>query len=107
MQAAPELLGIHTMPGIFPDDIDKLALSGALASDTLSADEKVGSERLQFVYQKASHTASRWVCARRHYMESPTHRWVGRRISWITTHEAMSNFSHREIRDGFRSLRTL
>jgi pimeloyl-ACP methyl ester carboxylesterase len=53
VQAPPELLGIHTnMPGIFPDDIDKAAFSGAPAPSGLSADEKVAYERLQFVYQK-------------------------------------------------------
>jgi len=52
-QGHPELLGIHTnMPGIFPDDIDKAAFSGAPAPSGLSADEKVAYERLQFVYQK-------------------------------------------------------
>jgi len=51
--APPELLGIHTnMPGIFPNDIDKAAFSGAPAPSGLSADEKVAYERLQFVYQK-------------------------------------------------------
>jgi len=52
-QGHPELLGIHTnMPGIFPDDIDKAAFSGAPAPSGLSVDEKVAYERLQFVYQK-------------------------------------------------------
>jgi pimeloyl-ACP methyl ester carboxylesterase len=52
LQAPPELLGIHTnMPGVFPDDIDKAAFSGAPAPFGLSADEKVAYERLQFVYQ--------------------------------------------------------
>jgi len=53
VQAPPELLGIHTnMPGIYPNDIDKAALSAAPAPSGLSADEKVAYERLQFVYQK-------------------------------------------------------
>jgi pimeloyl-ACP methyl ester carboxylesterase len=53
VDASPELLGIHTnMPGIFPNDIDKAAFSGAPAPSGLSADEKVAYERLQFVYQK-------------------------------------------------------
>jgi pimeloyl-ACP methyl ester carboxylesterase len=53
VQAPPELLGIHTnMPGIFPNDIDQAAASGAPAPSGLSADEKVAYERLKFVYQK-------------------------------------------------------
>src|SRR5579884_2862056 len=53
LQAPPELLGIHTnMPGIFPNDIDKAAFSGAPAPSGLSADEKLAYERLQFVYAK-------------------------------------------------------
>ena len=53
LQAAPELLGIHTnMPGIFPTDIDGAAFSGAPAPAGLSVDEKLAYDRLQFVYQK-------------------------------------------------------
>jgi len=53
VDASPELLGIHTnMPGIFPNEIDKAAFSGALAPPGLSADEKVAYDSLQFVYQK-------------------------------------------------------
>src|SRR3989440_2277959 len=51
--APPELLGIHTnMPGVFPDDINNAAFSGAPAPSGLSADEKLAYECLQFVYQK-------------------------------------------------------
>src|SRR5438445_4167451 len=53
LEGAPELIGIHTnMPGIFPADIDGAAFSGAPAPSSLSADEKLAYERLQFVYQK-------------------------------------------------------
>jgi pimeloyl-ACP methyl ester carboxylesterase len=53
VQAAPELLGIHTnMPGIFPAEIDGAAFSGAPAPSGLSADERLAYERLQYVYQK-------------------------------------------------------
>jgi pimeloyl-ACP methyl ester carboxylesterase len=53
LQAAPELLAIHTnMPGIFPADIDGAAFSGAPAPSGLSADETLAYERLRFVYQK-------------------------------------------------------
>ena len=89
VQAPPELLGIHTnMPGIFPDDIDKAASSGAPAPSGLSADEKVAFERLQFVYQNASPTATRWGCDRRHYTESRIRPSPWRLISWIMTRAA-------------------
>src|SRR3984957_9003783 len=53
VQAAPELLGIHTnMPGIFPAEIDAAAFSGKPTPSGLSEEEKVAYERLQFVYQK-------------------------------------------------------
>jgi len=53
VQAAPELLGIHTnMAGIFPPDIDAAALSGAPAPAGLSADEKIAYDALQLEYQK-------------------------------------------------------
>src|SRR5271166_4838271 len=52
-QGHPELIGIHTnMPGVFPAEIDKAAASGAPAPASLSAEEKIAYDRLQFVYQK-------------------------------------------------------
>jgi hypothetical protein len=48
-----ELLGIHSnMPGVFPTDIDKAALTGAPAPSALSADEKLAYDRLALVYAK-------------------------------------------------------
>jgi pimeloyl-ACP methyl ester carboxylesterase len=53
VQAAPELLGIHTnMPGAVPPEIDKAAGGGAPAPSGLSADETTALERLKFVYAK-------------------------------------------------------
>src|SRR6202163_2435344 len=52
VQAAPELLAIHTnMPGIFPVDIDKAAFSGAPAPSGLAADEKHAFDQLAFFYK--------------------------------------------------------
>src|SRR3954468_6815953 len=53
VQAAPELLGIHTnFPGAVPADIDQAAFSGAPAPAGLSAEEKFVYERLRSVYAK-------------------------------------------------------
>jgi len=53
VQAAPELLGIHTnMPGIFPGEVDQAAFLGQPAPSGLSAEEKVAYEALQHEYQK-------------------------------------------------------
>jgi pimeloyl-ACP methyl ester carboxylesterase len=53
VQAAPELLGIHSnMAGIFPVEIDQAAASGAPAPAGLSAEEKGAYEALKLEYQK-------------------------------------------------------
>jgi pimeloyl-ACP methyl ester carboxylesterase len=53
VQAAPELLGIHTnMPGAIPNDIHQAAFSGAPAPSGLSAEEKACYNELLFVFSK-------------------------------------------------------
>jgi pimeloyl-ACP methyl ester carboxylesterase len=53
VQAAPELLGIHTnMPGAVPPEIDKAAFTGAPASAGLSAEESHAYDQLAFFYTK-------------------------------------------------------
>ncbi|MGH9421390.1 MAG: epoxide hydrolase family protein [Thermoanaerobaculia bacterium] len=53
VQAAPELLGIHTnFPGAVPPEVDQAAFTGAAAPADLSAEEKSVFARLQSVYSK-------------------------------------------------------
>ncbi|MES1175992.1 MAG: epoxide hydrolase family protein [Myxococcales bacterium] len=58
VQAAPELLAIHTnMPGAVPAEVDKLAQAGAPAPAGLSADEKHAYDQLDFVYKHVAYGA--------------------------------------------------
>src|SRR3984893_9560866 len=51
VQAAPELLGIHTnMPGAVPNDINGAAFTGAPAPSGLAGDEQHAFDRLAFFY---------------------------------------------------------
>ena len=51
VQAAPELLGIHTnMPGAVPPEIDKAALAGAPAPSGLSPEERHAYDKLSYFY---------------------------------------------------------
>ncbi|WP_144124229.1 epoxide hydrolase family protein [Catellatospora sichuanensis] len=53
VQAAPELLGIHTnMAGAVPPEIDKAALAGAEAPAGLSQEERHAFDQLAFFYGK-------------------------------------------------------
>jgi pimeloyl-ACP methyl ester carboxylesterase len=52
VQAAPELLGIHTnMPGAVPNDINGAAFTGAPAPSGLAVDEQHAFDRLAFFYK--------------------------------------------------------
>jgi pimeloyl-ACP methyl ester carboxylesterase len=52
VQAAPELLAIHTnMPGAVPNDINGAASTGAPAPSGLAADEQHAFDRLAFFYK--------------------------------------------------------
>ena len=52
VQAAPELIGIHTnMAGAVPDNIDKAAYAGAPPPSGLSADERHAYDQLAFFYK--------------------------------------------------------
>ncbi|MDB5127024.1 epoxide hydrolase family protein [Mucilaginibacter sp.] len=52
VQAAPELIGIHTnMPGVVPPELDGAAFTGMPAPSGLSEEEKYAYEQLVFVYQ--------------------------------------------------------
>jgi len=103
--APPELLGIHTnMPGVFPDDINNAAFSGAPAPSGLSADEKLAYERLQFVYQKGiGYGYQMGLRPQTLYgiVDSPS-AW--RLISLITTRAAMSS-SRASLTDSLRASR--
>jgi len=49
VQAAPELLGIHTkMPGAIPSDIDRASFAGAPAPSGVSDEEGGSYEQLVF-----------------------------------------------------------
>jgi pimeloyl-ACP methyl ester carboxylesterase len=53
LQAAPELLAIHTsLPGVVPNDIHAAAFSGAPAQAGFSAEEKACYDELLFVFSK-------------------------------------------------------
>jgi pimeloyl-ACP methyl ester carboxylesterase len=52
VQAAPELLGIHTnMAGVVPDDVNGAAFTGAPAPSGLSAEERHAFDQLAFFYK--------------------------------------------------------
>ena len=85
VQAAPELLGIHTnFPGAVPADIDQAAFSGAPAPAGLSPRRNSCTSDCSSSTAKASPTATRWGSARRRCTESRIRPSASPRISWTT-----------------------
>lgn len=58
VQAAPELIGIHTnMPGAVPAELNEAAFTGVPTPSWLSGEEKQAYEQLVFVYQHVYYAA--------------------------------------------------
>jgi pimeloyl-ACP methyl ester carboxylesterase len=99
VQAAPELLAIHTnMPAAVPPDIDKAAFTGAPAPSGLDADEKYAYDRLSFFYSKGLAYAQEMANRPQTLLgiaDSP----VGL-ATWILDHDALSYLLIARVFDG-------
>ena len=105
LQAPPELLGIHVnMPGVFPEDINNAAFSGAPPPAGLSTDEKSLTNVCSSYIKRVSDTVTSWDCTRRRCTASRIRRSAWRRISSITTRAAMRS-SRASSTDSLRASR--